>query len=349
MWKGTLKTTGLTLIVILLGVSWGCRKKQPSAEHEQDKKAKTDREDPQKFQVPPCPEEDKDKVVAKVNGVEIMKCELYDKIHQLSPYIRRRYDTLERKKEFLDRIVRFELLGQEAEKRGFDKDPEVLRSRNEVMVQQISRQLFQEKFDPNDITEEELKAFYEKHHGDYNKPAMIRISHILLDSKEKAENLLEEARKADAREFRQLVKEHSIDEETKERGGDLRYFAEDDDNIPRPIVEAAFKMEKRGDTEGPIKTDAGWHIIRMAGRRRPIERGFQQVRQLLQNRLLRQKRMDAQEAFIDELQKATQPFEIFEENLKYVRICPGPDTTKHGLPKGKHPDHRGHRHEHHGE
>ncbi len=344
MRKMTLKVTGTSLLVFLLGFAWGCTKKEPEAEQKTEKEKKEDVKERESFKVPPCPEEDKNKIVAKVDGVEITKCELYDKIHQLSPYIRRRYTTLERKKEFLDRIIRFELLAQEAKRQGFDKDPEVKRARNEVMVQKLSRKLFQEKFDPKNITEKELKEFYEKHKNDYNKPAMVRISHILLGSKEKAEKLLEESKKADSREFRQLAKENSMDKQTKDRGGDMRYFSEDADNVPKPIVEAAFKLEKRGDVAGPIKTKQGWHIIRMAGRRRPIERGFQQVRQLLKNRVLRQKRMDAQEKFVEDLKKKTTPFEIIEENLKAVKICAGPDRAKRGLPRRRHPD--GHHHHH---
>jgi peptidyl-prolyl cis-trans isomerase C len=311
---------GLGALLSLLLVSWGCSKDEKPAPSEKEKEgAKTEKAE--RHKVPPCPEEDKGKIVATVDGIKIGKCELYDKLHKLSPYIRRRYTTVKRKKEFLERIIRFELLAEEARRRGFDKHPEVERAKKEVMVQKLTRKMFRKAFKPSDITEKELKEFYEKHKSDYNKPQMVRVSQIVVKTKPKAQDLVDRAKKLDARGFRKLAREMSIDEKTKMRGGDLRYFAKDTDRVAKPIVEAAFELEKRGDVAGPIKTDAGWHVIKLAGKRRPIKREFQQVRNLLRNRVLREKRSQAQKDFVEKLKKKTKPFEVHEKKLELVKIC----------------------------
>jgi peptidyl-prolyl cis-trans isomerase C len=316
----------------------GCGKDKEPTKQSKSKSAKPRKQ--KRFKVPPCPEEYKGKIVATVDGIKIEKCDFYNKIHKLSPYIRRRYTSLKRKKEFLDRIVRFELLAQAARRAGLDKHPDVLRAKKETMVQKLSRKMFRKAFKPSEITEAELKSFYEKHKDDYNKPAMVRVSHILVKTKEKARQLLDRAKKMNGREFRNLAKEESLDTETRMRGGDLRYFPKDTKKLPKPIVEVAFSLKKRGEMGGPVKTAKGWHIVRMSGRRRPISRDFHQVRQLLRNRVLRQKRTQAQQAFVEKLQKQTQPFEVNEEKLKLVKICKPQKTGRRFPFRRGHPQHR---------
>jgi peptidyl-prolyl cis-trans isomerase C len=311
-------------IVLLLAAAgilgpFGCSKPK----EEKGKKSGKKLEPRGRLKVAPCPAEDKNNIVSEVRSVKITKCQMYDKIHQLSPYIRRRYATLQRKKEFLDRMIRFELLAGEALRQGLDKHRDVLRAKKEVMVQKLTRQLFRDSFKPADVTESELRDFYEKHKGDYNKPAMVRVSHILLKTKGEAEKLLEEAKKLDHRSFRKLARERSADETTKMRGGDLRYFPQDATHLPKPLVDAAFKQTKVGDTTGPIKSGKGWHIIRLTGRRRPITRQFHQVKQLLKNRILRKKRAEAQQKFVEGLKAKTKPFELHEDKIAQVKICKG--------------------------
>ncbi len=310
----------------------GCGKSGPnnqaSKTKPQENRAQTQ---PKRHQIPPCPEADKTKVVAEVDGTKIMKCDVYDRIHRLSPYIRRRYTTLQRKKEFVDRMVRFELLAAEAAREGLDKNPDVVRAKKEIMVQKLVRKMFRDKFKPSDVTEDELKKFYDAHKSDYNKPAMVRISHILVKSKAQADKILAEAKKLDVRGFRKLAREKSMDEATKLRGGDLRYFPADDTALPKPLVEAAFKLQKRGDVAGPIKTAKGWHVICLTGKRPPIKRAFAQVKQLLRNRLLREKRAEAQKAFVEQLKKQTKPFEVYEDKLSLVKVCKGDTKGLHRM------------------
>ncbi len=66
--------------------------------------------------------------VAEIDDVKITIEDFQDRINKQSPYLRSRYTSLERKKEFLDNLVRFEVMAREAEKKGYDKDPEVVRS-----------------------------------------------------------------------------------------------------------------------------------------------------------------------------------------------------------------------------
>src|SRR5690242_18856173 len=75
--------------------------------------------------------------IAEVDGYVITLADFQDRINKQSPYIRARYTSMERKKEFLDNLVRFEVLAAEAKKRGLDQDPEVVRTMKQVMIQKL--------------------------------------------------------------------------------------------------------------------------------------------------------------------------------------------------------------------
>jgi len=86
---------------------------------------------------------DPSQVVAKVDDAVITVGEVQDRINKQSPFVRARYTTNEKKKEFLDSLIRFEVMANEAKRRGFDNDPEVLR----VMKQQMISKFLQKDFE----------------------------------------------------------------------------------------------------------------------------------------------------------------------------------------------------------
>jgi len=91
---------------------------------------------------PPQSGEELSAPLAKIDNVVITLGEFQERINRQSPYIRARYTSLEQKKEFLDSLVRFEVLAKEAYKRGLDKDPEVVRTEKHVMPQTLHRDEF---------------------------------------------------------------------------------------------------------------------------------------------------------------------------------------------------------------
>ena len=94
---------------------------------------------------PPQNAEELKAPLAKIDDVTITLGEFEERINRQSPYIRARYTSLEQKKEFLDSLVRFEILAKEAYKRGLDKDPEVVRTMKQVMIQKLMRDEFDAK------------------------------------------------------------------------------------------------------------------------------------------------------------------------------------------------------------
>jgi peptidyl-prolyl cis-trans isomerase C len=271
--------------------------------------------------------------LARVDEVTITVGELQEKLNRQSPYIRARYTSLEQKREFLDSLIRFEVLAKEAARRGFDKDPEVVRTMKQVMIQKLMKEEFETKMSPDSIPDAELKAYYDANLAEYVKPEEVRASAIIVKSKAQAERVAAEA-KGEAgktnKGFRDLVAKYTTDEDTKLRGGDLRYFAIDTPDLPKPVAKAAFDLPATGDVSAAIDAGNGtFWVLKQTGRRKAMTRSFDDAKQQIRNKLYREKRVEAQKTFVDGL-KGKAKIEIVEGNLAKVRV----DTSQAGYDDG---------------
>lgn len=290
-------------------------------------------------QVPALPPQTPDELaapLAKVDDVVITVGEFQERINKQSPYIRQRYTSLEQKREFLDNMIRFEIMAKEAFRRGLDKHPDVVRTMKQVMIQKLMKAELASTLKPEDITEAEMRAFYDSHADEYNKPEEMRVAAIIVGSKSKAEMVAKKAKGDEGKTpkgFRRLVSKYSQDDKTKIRGGDLRYFGRDSTEVPKPVVEAAFTLDKSGDVAGPIRAGGRYYIIKHTGKRKAVTKGFDSVKRQLQNRIYRDKRTQAQKDFIGGLRKKAR-IEINDKALSKVRV----DTSKAagGHSHGKH-------------
>jgi peptidyl-prolyl cis-trans isomerase C len=273
--------------------------------------------------------------LARVDDVVITVGELQERLNRQSPYIRARYTSLEQKKEFLDSLIRFEVLAKEAERRGFDKDPEVIRTMKQVMIQKLMKDEFEVRVTPDSINDTEISAYYESHLSEFVKPEEVRASAIMVRSKAQAERVAAEAA-GDAgktnKGFRDMVAKYTAHEETKLRGGDLRYMTLESKDWPKPVVQATFALVNTGDVSGVVDAgDGTFWVLKQTGRRKAMTRTLADATQQIRNKLYREKRVDAQKQFIDGLRNKAK-ISIDESSLSKVKI----DTsTQGGDPHGE--------------
>ncbi|MBK9030851.1 MAG: peptidyl-prolyl cis-trans isomerase [Myxococcales bacterium] len=268
-------------------------------------------------------------VLATVDGTTITVGEFQDRLNRQSPYIRARYTSIEQKKEFLDSLVRFEVLAAEAAKRGFDKDPEVVRTMKQVMIQKLLRDEFETKVTPESITEAEIKAYYDAHADEFLKPEEVRASAVVVKTQAQAERVAKEAA-GDAgktnKGFRDLVSTYTTNDEQKLRGGDLRYLSTTTKDVPKPVIAAAFALANTGDVSGVVDAgDGTYWVLKQTGRRKALTRTLEDATQTIRNKLYRDKRLETQKAFVEGLRNAAK-VEILEDNLAKVRV----DTSLEG-------------------
>ncbi len=284
-------------------------------------------------------EEERGLVLATIDGRPITLGEFQDRLDKQSPYIRARYNSIERKKEFLDNLIRFELLALAAEKKGYASDPDVIRAMKQTMTQKLMKDEFESALKLEDITEEEMKKYYDEHKDEFHKPAQVRVSVILVKDKATADAAMAEVVAAgnDHKKWRDLVTKYSIDEETKARGGDLRYFAkpEEGGTIDPKISTVSFALEKVGDVGPVVETPKGFYIVKLTGKRKELHRTFEQVKRSIAQRLFREKRTKAFEDYVAGL-KASADIKIYPEHLEKVKIVLGKDgasmTGAPGMP-----------------
>jgi peptidyl-prolyl cis-trans isomerase C len=267
--------------------------------------------------------------LAKIDDVTITLGEFQERINSQSPYIRARFNSPEQKKEFLENLVRFEVLAKEAQRKGLDKDPDVVRTMKQVMIQKLMKDVFENRIKPEDIKEAEMQAFYKEHESEYNKPEEVRASAVVLSKKADADKVAREARtetSLDNKLFRELVQKYSIDNETKLRGGDLRYFGRNTADVPREVVDAVFALKKTGEVAGPVAVGDKFYVVKLTGRREAMTKSYDEVKRQIQNRLYREKRTQSQKDYIEELKKKAK-ITLHEDNLAKVKIDTSMDSA----------------------
>jgi peptidyl-prolyl cis-trans isomerase C len=241
-----------------------------------------------------------------------------EQLAEKSPYLRARYASPQRRRELLEEMVKFELLAREAKRRGLDADEEVIRTKKQVMIQQMMKAEFEDKVKLADISDQEIEAYYKAHPEEFNKPAQVRASIILIKDEAKAKRTLKQLtdKAADGKEksgddgktFRDLAVQLNEDPATKDRFGDLQFFSKPserlagDSVVPDAVAEAAFKLDKIGDVYSePVKTAEGFYIVKLTGKRKELARTLEHARRPIQHKLWREKREAAVDTFVKSL------------------------------------------------
>jgi peptidyl-prolyl cis-trans isomerase C len=292
---------------------------------------------------------DSSQVVAKVDDTVITVGEMQERINKQSPFIRARYASADKKKEFLDNLIRFKVMAREAQKRGYDKDPEVVRVMEQQMISKFLQKDFDSKLKVEDVPDADVEKYYKEHPDEFNRKDEVRVSEVAVKDKAKADKVFAEAKAASkaapapgmpaggdgGKVFRDLVTKYSEDEASKQRGGDLAFFDKESTLYPKPVVEAAFKLGEVGDVSSPIKTDKGWAVLRLTQKRPGFSRPLPEVKRQIQQRLFRDTRTKALDAFVSDMKKKAD-IEIHEDNLAKVVVDTGtvPGAPGEGVPMG---------------
>jgi parvulin-like peptidyl-prolyl isomerase len=244
-------------------------------------------------------------VLAKVGDRTITVGEFADRLASQSPYLQARFESPARRKEFLDNLVRYELLVYEAKRRGYMDDPEVQRARRSVMVQELVEQEVEEPLQQNPVSEEEVEAAYNANPTEFDRQAQVRASHIFVTDRKKAKAILAKAKGADRATFSRLAREESEDEKTRDNSGDLRFFTADGDGQPSAALrKAAFSIENIGDVYPDLVEDGGgYHVVMLTGKRAELKRTYEQAKRAIRHKLTKERKDEAMEALTKRLRE----------------------------------------------
>jgi peptidyl-prolyl cis-trans isomerase C len=242
--------------------------------------------------------------VATGKGITITADEFKARLDEQSPFIRARYATLERKKEFLDNLIRFEVLAKEAERQGLDKDPEVQLTLRKIMVQKLVQKSFQDPGAQKELPEAELQKYYDEHKDEFNRPKKARLAAIIFNAPaaspdrakkvaaaKKALAKVKAEEKKNPQAFQQAVAEFSEDPASKGVAGDLGFKSADEleKSFGKEVAQAAFAL-KAGEASGVIEGAQGVYLIRLGGVQEELSRSFEQVKTQINQKLTRERR-----------------------------------------------------------
>lgn len=216
-------------------------------------------------------------------------------------------------------------LAQEALRDGLDKDP-INQSQLQISRDRALSDLRLATLDQqNSPSASALDAYaleqYRVNQARYERPAQTRASHILLEDKGpeslvQAKALVEKLRAGAS--FADLAKAHSTDPGSAAKGGDLGFFAPG--AMVKPFEDGVNALSKPGDISEPVKSQFGWHIIRLDERRPKSVAPYEEVKDKLvteaRTQLLNQSRQTKVANIQKEIEGNLSAIEAFIESAK---------------------------------
>lgn len=220
--------------------------------------------------------DNKDPVVAIVNGTELRASALMAYRRSLPPQMASQvpYEAL------LDSMINNALIFEQGKKDGTDKDPEVKQALKDIEQQLVVKAWMSKKLKAN-VNDAAVKQAYDKFLANYKPQEEVHARHVLSDSEEGAKAIIAELKKG--ADFAETAKTKSKDPSAKQNGGDLGYFAKDE-MVPQ-FADAAFAMQAGQLLDAPVKTQFGWHVIKVEDRRMSTAPAFEQVQPMLREQL----------------------------------------------------------------
>ncbi|QOV09911.1 peptidylprolyl isomerase [Viridibacillus arvi] len=135
-----------------------------------------------------------------------------------------------------------------------------------------------------DITEKELKTYFKENKDTFSQEEQVQASHILVEDKDTAQDVEKEIKKGE--DFAELASEYSTDTASASNGGNLGYFGKGE--MDESFEKAAFSM-KVDEISDPIKTDYGYHIIKVTGKKAAKEATFENSKDDVKTALMNEK------------------------------------------------------------
>ncbi|TRL35831.1 peptidylprolyl isomerase [Rhizobium straminoryzae] len=210
-----------------------------------------------------------DAVVAKVGGVEIHQSDLDTAMANLSQQYQQLPDE-QKKVAALSQIIDIKLVSKKAEAAGLQNSDDFKKRMAYLQERELHNAYLRDQFDK--LKPEEVKARYDKEVAAMPKEEEVHARHILVKTEDEAKDIIKQL---DAgKDFVELAKEKSEDT-SKSDGGDLGYFTKG--RMVPEFEEAAFALQKGQYTKTPVKSQFGWHVIKVEDKRDAQPPAFDQV------------------------------------------------------------------------
>ena len=236
------------------------------------------------------------KVMATVNGVEILESDV-DRFIDLMGNRALPYKNPEGKKQLCEELVKQELIIQDCYSRKLHESEDYLKEINEIKRSILAKHFLNELFDDISSTDEEIREYYEENKNLFKSKYTFKAKHILVESEEKASELKKLCENGE--EFEELAKSHSMCP-SKEVGGDLGEFTQG--QMVLEFENACIDAEV-GKVTNPVKTQFGYHLIKLEEKKDPEQLQMESVKDEIEKSIIKAKEQVAYVKKMDTLMK----------------------------------------------
>jgi len=146
-----------------------------------------------------------------------------------------------------------------------------------------------------EITEDEMKAYFDENKESFNIEEQVSASHILVETEKEALEVKEKL--SSGEDFSELAKEYSIDETNSQQGGNLGFFGKG--IMVKEFEDVAFSLEI-GEISDPVKTDYGYHIIKVEDKKEAKEANYEDSQEEIRDLIFGEKFPDAYNTWIED-------------------------------------------------
>ena len=238
-----------------------------------------------------------EKILAVAGGHEITEKELNDLIANYPKEQQIYLSDPRAKEELVEQLIGFHLFAKMAEDEKIKESAEYKETLAKMENELASHMAATSVIDKVTLTDEEVAAYFQAHKAQFAAGAQVRAKHILVDSEDKAKKVAQEIASG-SKSFEDAAKEYSSCP-SKEKGGDLGFFGKGQ-MVPE-FEKAAFEAEI-GALTGPVKTQFGYHLIRVEDKKEETPADFESIKGQLYENLLQQKKQAAYMEAIKELE-----------------------------------------------
>jgi peptidyl-prolyl cis-trans isomerase C len=203
---------------------------------------------------------DPNQVVARINGVDVTRQQVLDSATDLPDQVRAQIDQVF--PQLVKRYIGLQLLADKGRADNLAEDPEVKKLVTEAENQAI-RQVYVTRYLDQQVTDAAIQARYDQLLKENPPPEEVRAAHILVATEDEAKAIIEQL--AGGADFAAVAKEKSTDTGSGANGGELGWFAKN--VMVKEFADAAFAMQAGETSKAPVKTQFGFHIIKLEERR----------------------------------------------------------------------------------
>lgn len=248
-------------------------------------------------------------LLATVGDVEITKDQMIGILRNIPQEHAQSVAGEQGRLRLLDEMISGELLALDALSQGLDKDEDYLAIVEEAKHGLLQRYAVNKLFSGIEVSSEEAVAYYEENKEQFASPENASAKHILVDTEEKCQSIKEEI--AGGKAFEEAAVEYSTCP-SKERGGDLGAFSKG--QMVKEFEDATFSAVI-GEVVGPVKTQFGYHLIKVESIEEAGVESFESVESVIKSQLAQSKQQEVYETKIAAL-KDVYPVKVNVEALK---------------------------------